>query len=48
MKVYSPNARQKPLYFDNGCSRHIAGDETRFLSFKKETGGSVTFGNNET
>jgi len=47
MKIHSPNARKKPWYFDNGCSKHMTGDEMRFLSFEKETGGSVTFGNND-
>ena len=33
-------------YIDNGCSKHIAGDQNKFLDLKKEKGGSVTFGDN--
>lgn len=32
-------------YFDSGCSKHIFGDQRKFISLKKEKGGNVTFGN---
>jgi len=40
------DARKKPWYLDNGCSRHMVDDKKLFLSFKKKNGGSYTFGNN--
>ena len=43
----SQDARTKPLYLDNGCSRHMTGDKQCFISFIKREGGLVTFGNND-
>ena len=34
-------------YVDNGCSSHVIGDQTKFLTLKKENEGSVTFGGNK-
>ncbi|KAK8986324.1 hypothetical protein V6N11_013818 [Hibiscus sabdariffa] len=33
-------------YLDNGCSRHMTGDKSRFLELKPKSGGVVTFGDN--
>ena len=32
----------------SGCSSHMIGDQTKFLTLKKENEGSVTFGGNTT
>jgi hypothetical protein len=38
--------RQKnPWYIDIGCSSHMTGDKSKFLSLKENKLGSVTFGN---
>jgi hypothetical protein len=34
-------------YIDNGCSKHMTGDQNKFLKLKKEKGGSVSFGDNK-
>jgi hypothetical protein len=34
-------------YIDNGCSRHMAGDENKFLKLKRDKGGNVSFGDNK-
>jgi RNase P subunit RPR2 len=34
-------------YIDNGCSRHMTGDENKFLKLKREKGGNVSFGDNK-
>ena len=31
-------------YLDNGCSRHMTGDQSLFNVFKSKKGGNVTFG----
>ena len=31
-------------YLDNGCSRHMTGDKTYFISLENYNGGIVTFG----
>lgn len=33
-------------YIDSGCSKHMIGDQNKFLDPKKGNGGSVTFGDN--
>ena len=34
-------------YFDSGCSKHMTGDKSRFLSLGSYYGGTVTFGDNK-
>ena len=34
-------------YLDSGCSRHMTGDKTQFLSLVAHNGGCVTFGDNK-
>jgi hypothetical protein len=38
--------KKSDWYVDSGCSKHMTGDKNRFLTLKKERGGSVSFGNN--
>ena len=31
-------------YLDSGCSKHMTGDKTKFISLQSKNGGGVTFG----
>jgi hypothetical protein len=44
--LHVQNNRDK-WYIDNGCSSHMIGDKTNFITLKKNEGG-VTFGDNDT
>ena len=33
-------------YLDSGCSKHMTGDKSKFLSLEAYDGGTVTFGDN--
>ena len=35
-------------YVDSGCSRHMTGEKSSFLSLTASSGGSVAFGNGKT
>ncbi|XP_021728393.1 uncharacterized protein LOC110695472 [Chenopodium quinoa] len=37
----------KLWYLDSGCSKHMTGDKSKFLSLKDYPGGTVTFGDNK-
>ena len=38
--------RQKnPQYIDSGCSKHMTGDKSKFLTLSENKSGNVTFGN---
>jgi hypothetical protein len=38
--------RQKnPWYIDNGCSKHMTGDKSKFLTLSESKSGNATFGN---
>jgi len=39
--------RQKSWYLDNGCSRHMTGEKSVFLSLTTKEGGNVKFGGNQ-
>jgi hypothetical protein len=43
--VLSSQRQKDPWYIDNGCSSHMIGEKSKFLSLKKSKSGSVTFGN---
>jgi hypothetical protein len=34
-------------YFDNGCSKHMTGDEDKFITLRKGRDGLVSFGNDD-
>ena len=34
-------------YLDSGCSKHMTGDKSMFLSLETYEGGTVTFGDNK-
>ena len=40
--------KQKSWYLDNGCSRHMTGDRSLFLTLTMKEGGTVGFGGNQT
>jgi hypothetical protein len=45
LALYAKN-KDNQWYIDSGCSKHIIGDQTKFLTLKEEKGGSFTFGDN--
>ena len=38
--------KKQPWYLDNGCSRHMTGDESLFQELNKNNSGNVSFGDN--
>jgi len=40
--------KQKSWYLDSGCSRHMTGDRSLFLTLTMKEGGTVGFGGNQT
>ena len=38
--------KQNLWHMESGCSKHMAGDPTKFLSLKRKQKGKVTFGDN--
>jgi hypothetical protein len=43
--VFSSQRQKYPWYIDIGCSSHMIGDKSKFLSLKENKSGSLTFGN---
>lgn len=43
--LYAQNLGNK-WYIDSGFTKNMYGDKKKFLSLKKDKGGSITFGNN--
>jgi hypothetical protein len=43
--VFSAQRQKKPWYIDSGCSKHMTGDKSKFLSLRKSKSRNVTFGN---
>jgi len=39
--------KQKSWYLDSGCSRHMTGEKSIFLSLTMKEGGNVKFGGNQ-
>ena len=39
-------SKKDKWFLDNGCSRHMTGDEFKFAFLTKKNGGYVTFGDN--
>ena len=39
-------ARQTTWYLDSGCSRHMTGDKSKFISLENREVGMVTYGDN--
>jgi hypothetical protein len=37
--------QKTPWYIDNGCSKHMTGDKSKFLTLSENKSGNVTFGN---
>jgi len=40
--------KQKSWYLDSGCSRHMIGEMSLFLTLTMKEGGTVGFGGNQT
>jgi len=38
----------KSWYLDSGCSRHMTGEKSMFLTLKMKEGGTMEFGGNQT
>jgi hypothetical protein len=43
LSLYAQNEGNQ-WYIDSGCSKHMTGDQTKFLTLMEEKGGSVNFG----
>jgi hypothetical protein len=43
--VLSAQRKMNPWYIDSGCSKHMTGDKSMFLSLSESKSGNVTFGN---
>ena len=46
LEFYVVRFKEDKWFLDNGCSRHMTGDESKFAFLKKKNGGYVTFGDN--
>ena len=42
--VLSVQRKKGPWYIDSGCSKHMTGDKSNFLSLSENKSGNVTFG----
>jgi hypothetical protein len=43
--VLSAQNKRNPWYIDSGCSKHMIGDRSKFLTLSDSKSGNVTFGN---
>jgi hypothetical protein len=43
--VLSSQRQNNPWYIDSGCSKHMTGDKSKFLTLSDSKSGNVTFGN---
>jgi hypothetical protein len=43
--VLSAQRKKNPWYIDSGCSKHMTGDRSKFLTLSDTKSGNVTFGN---
>jgi hypothetical protein len=43
--VLSAQRQMNPWYIDNGCSKHMTGDKSKFLTLSESKSRNVTFGN---
>jgi hypothetical protein len=43
--VLSVQKQKNSWYIDSGCSKHMAGDKSKFLTLSENKSGNVTFGN---
>ena len=46
LALYAQN-KGNQWYIDSGCSKHMMGDQTKFLTLKEEKGVRVTFGDKD-
>jgi len=45
-KCLKAKEKQKSWYLDSGCSRHMTGEKSMFLTLTMKEGGNVKFGGN--
>ena len=45
--VLSVQRKKGPWYINSGCSKHMTGDKSKFLSLSENKSGNVTFGNDD-
>jgi hypothetical protein len=43
--VLSAQRKKNPWYIESGCSKHMTGDKSKFLTLSDSKSGNVTFGN---
>jgi hypothetical protein len=43
--VLSAQRQKNPWYIDSGCSKHMTGDKSKFLTLSERKSKNVTFGN---
>jgi hypothetical protein len=43
--VLSAQRQKNPWYIDRGCSKHMNGDKSKFLTLSERKSGNITFGN---
>jgi hypothetical protein len=43
--MLSSQKKKNPWYIDSGCSKHMMGDISKFLTLSDNKSGNVTFGN---
>jgi len=46
-KCLKAKEKQKSWYLDSGCSRHMTGEKSMFLTLTMKEGGNVKFGGNK-
>ena len=40
-------SKKKKWYLDSGCTRHMTGNQSKFVNLSRKDGGLVTFGDNK-
>ena len=43
--MLSTQIEKEPWYIDSGCSKHMTGDKSKFMSLSESKSWNVTFGN---
>ena len=43
--MLSAQRQKDPWYIDSGCSKHMTGDKSKFMSLREHKSGNLNFGN---